>query len=78
MSSINHVSRVNRLNTLVATALSRRQFLQASTAVMASGLVAALAVVSVYGAGAGSDVSVASGLGLIRAGLEGWRQHGAA
>jgi hypothetical protein len=31
--------RINRLNTLVATALSRRQFLQASSAMMASGLV---------------------------------------
>jgi arginase len=44
--------------------------------VMATGKVAALAVVSVYGEGEGSDVSVASGIELIRAGLEAWRQHG--
>src|SRR5262245_45253710 len=46
--------------------------------VMASGKVAAFAVVSVYGAGAGSDVSVASGCALIRGGLESWRRHGMA
>ena len=36
--------RINRLNTLVATALSRRQFLQASSAMMASGLVGGCAI----------------------------------
>jgi len=46
--------------------------------VMATGKVAAFAVVSVYGAGAGSDISVASGCALIRAGLESWRRHGMA
>jgi len=46
--------------------------------VMATGKVAAFAVVSVYGAGAGSDISVASGCALIHAGLESWRRHGMA
>jgi len=44
--------------------------------VMATGQVVALAVVSVYGQGQGSDVSVASGIELIRSGLESWRRHG--
>lgn len=46
--------------------------------VTATGKVAALAVVSVYGEGPGSEISVASGLGLIRAGLAGWRRGGMA
>jgi arginase len=45
--------------------------------VMATGKVAAFAVVSVYGAGEGRATSAASGVGLIRAGLEGWTRHGA-
>ncbi|ABU58922.1 arginase family protein [Roseiflexus castenholzii] len=44
--------------------------------VMATGKVGAFAVVSVYGAGPGSDISVASGTALIRAGLEAWARHG--
>jgi arginase len=44
--------------------------------VMATGKVAALAVVSVYGEGEGSEVSVASGIELIKAGLKSWRRHG--
>ena len=44
--------------------------------VMATGKVAALAVVSVYGEGEGSEISIASGLKLIGAGLEVWRQYG--
>jgi arginase len=44
--------------------------------VMATGQVVALAVVSVYGQGQGSEVSVASGIELIRSGLESWRRHG--
>ena len=50
----------------------------AINAVMASRKVGALAVVSVYGAGPGSPVSVASGTALIRAGLESWARHGGA
>lgn len=46
--------------------------------VMATGKVAAFAVVSVYGAEPGRATSLASGLALITAGLEGWKQHGAA
>jgi arginase len=46
--------------------------------VLATGKVAALAVVSVYGEGPGSAVSVASGVGLIRAGLAAWKRHGMA
>ena len=44
--------------------------------VMASGKVAALAVVSVYGEGEGSDVSTASGIELIRGGLNAWKRYG--
>lgn len=44
--------------------------------VMATGKVAVLAVVSVYGEGEGSETSVASGIELIRAGLESWRRYG--
>lgn len=44
--------------------------------VMATGKVAALALVSVYGAGEGSAVSVASGIALLRAGLASWRRYG--
>lgn len=45
---------------------------------MATGKVAAYAVVSVAGAGAGREISVASGTELIRAGLESWRRYGMA
>jgi arginase len=44
--------------------------------VMSTGKVAAQAVVSVYGEGEGSEISIASGIALIRAGLEGWRRYG--
>ena len=44
--------------------------------VMRTGKVAVLAVVSVYGEGERSEVSVASGIELIRGGLESWRRHG--
>jgi arginase len=42
--------------------------------VMATGKVAAYAVVSVYGEGEGADVCQASGIELIRSGLAAWRQ----
>lgn len=45
--------------------------------VMATGMVAAAAVVSVYGAGPGHETSVASGIALIRACLDGLRRYGA-
>jgi len=44
--------------------------------VMATGKVAALAVVSVYGEGEGREVSVASGIELIGSGLRAWRRYG--
>lgn len=46
--------------------------------VMATGKVAVLAIVSVYGEGEGSQVSVASGVELIRSGLESWKRYGMA
>jgi len=53
------------------------QVLAAIDVVMATGKVVAFAVVSVYGGGEGGEVSVASGIELIRGGLESWRRHGA-
>jgi arginase len=44
--------------------------------VMATGKVAALAVVSVYGEGDGSAISVASGIELIGSALSAWRRYG--
>jgi arginase len=52
------------------------QVVAAMETVMATGKVVALAVVSVYGEGQGSDVSVASGIELIRGGLASWRRYG--
>ena len=44
--------------------------------VMATEKVAALAVVSVYGEGEGSAISVNSGIELIGSALKAWRQYG--
>jgi len=44
--------------------------------VMRTGQVVAFAIVSVYGEGQGNQVSVASGIQLIRSGLESWHLHG--
>jgi len=52
------------------------QVLAAIETVMATGKVAAYAVVSAWADGAGGAVAVASGLGLLRGGLEAWRRHG--
>jgi arginase len=46
--------------------------------VMATGKVAAFAVVSVYGAGPGSEVSVPAGVELIGSGLQAWSRYGQA
>lgn len=46
--------------------------------VMATGKVAAYAVVSVYGEGEGAETTLASGIELIRYGLDSWRRHGTA
>lgn len=54
------------------------QVLAACDTVFATGKVAAFAVVSVYGEGPGSEVSVASGSALIRGGLEAWARRGMA
>ena len=55
---------------------SMDQVAAAIETVMATGKVAALAVVSVYGEGEGSEITVASGIELIQAGLKSWRRHG--
>src|SRR5262245_50119407 len=55
---------------------SMQQVHAAIDTVMATGKVAVLAVVSVYGEGEGSAVSVASGIELIRGGLQSWLRHG--
>ncbi len=52
------------------------QVLAAIETVMATGKVVALAVVSVYSEGEGSERAVASGIELIRGGLESWKMHG--
>ncbi len=53
-----------------------KQVQAAIETVMATQKVVAFAVVSVYGEGEGSEVSVASGKQLIAAGLEMWRRYG--
>jgi len=53
-----------------------KQVQAAIETVMATQKVVAFAVVSVYGEGKGSEVSVASGKQLIAAGLEAWRRYG--
>jgi arginase len=52
------------------------QVIAAIETVMATGKVVAFAVVSVYGEGEGSETTVASGIELIRGGLESWHRHG--
>ena len=52
------------------------QVLEAIDTVMATGKVAAFAVVSVYGEGKGREISVTSGTELIRGGLKSWSKHG--
>lgn len=54
------------------------QTLDAVETVMATGKVAAYAIVSVFGRGEGREISVASGSALLRGGLEAWRRHGMA
>ena len=44
--------------------------------VMATGKVVALAIVSVFNQGESSETTVASGIRLVRDGLESWRRHG--
>jgi arginase len=46
--------------------------------VMATGKVAAFAVVSVYGEGEGAEVNIAAGIELIHSGLAAWKKYGMA
>lgn len=55
---------------------SMEQVLAAIDTVMATGKVAAFAVVSIWTDGEGGDVALASGTELVRGGLESWRRHG--
>jgi len=52
------------------------QVLAGVNTIMATGKVAALALVSVYGAGEGSDVSVNSGIQLLHGSLLAWQKYG--
>ncbi|MEZ4866699.1 MAG: arginase family protein [Caldilineaceae bacterium] len=52
------------------------QVLAAVEQVMATGKVAAFAVVSIYGAGEGNQHSVQSGIELIEGGLRAWQRYG--
>jgi arginase len=55
---------------------SMEQVLAAIETVMATGKVAVFAVVSVWADGEGGATAVSSGIELLRAGLESWRQYG--
>ena len=50
--------------------------MEAIATVMATGKVAVYAVVSAWADGAGGEVAVASGLGLLSGGVEAWVRHG--
>lgn len=56
---------------------SMEQVLAAIETVMATGKVAALAIVSVWADGDGGKTAVSSGIELLRAGIDSWRRHGA-
>ena len=55
---------------------SMRQTLAAVECVMATGKVAAFAVVSVYFEGQSTETDLASGVALLRGGLTSWRRYG--
>ena len=55
---------------------SMDQVLEAIDTVMATSKVVVFAVVSIYGKGEGSEISVASGIELIRGGLGSWQRYG--
>lgn len=63
-------------HTREAGGIDLAQAAAAMEVVLATGKVAVLAVVAVFGAGEGREVGVASGVELIRAGLGAWRRHG--
>ena len=56
---------------------SMEQVLAAVETVMATGKVATYAIVSVWTDGEGGETAVASGVELLRGGLESWRRYGA-
>jgi arginase len=55
---------------------SMEQVLDAIETVMATGKVATYAIVSVWADGEGGETAVASGIDLLRGGLESWRRNG--
>ncbi len=55
---------------------SMEQVQTAIDTVMATGKVALFALVSIWANGDGGDVAVASGVALLRGGLESWRRYG--
>lgn len=55
---------------------SMQQVLAAVDTVMATGKVVTYAVVSIWPDGDGGDIAVASGIELLRGGLESWSRHG--
>jgi arginase len=52
------------------------QVLAAVDSVMATGKVAAFALVSLYGAGKGAEISIQSGITLLHGSLASWKQYG--
>ena len=53
-----------------------QQVLAAIDTVMATGKVVTYALVSVWPTGEGGDIAVASGIEMLKRGLESWKQHG--
>jgi arginase len=62
--------------TIEASGPSMEEVLTAIDTVMATGTVAAFAVVSNWAGGEDGDTAVASGVRLLRGGLESWRRYG--
>jgi arginase len=58
--------------------IGMEDFRQAIELVMATGIVVAYAVVSVFGEGEGHDVMIATGAQMVRDGLAAWARHGTA
>jgi arginase len=75
-SDILDISLVPNHGTRAPNGPDMAQVKSAIDTVMATGKVAAFAVVSVYGAGDGSATSVQSGIELIGSGLQSWRRYG--
>lgn len=75
-SDILDESYVPNHNTKEPNGPGMEEVLNAVNTVMETGKVAALAVVSVYGEGEGSERAVSSGIELIRGSLAAWSEHG--